>query len=153
MALDLGALDSVKAFATEFRVTYDRLDLLINNAGIMMPPYGKTVQGFETQLPTNSQTSFLAVRMEHFTCRANTALTRMLKHIGAETGVDGGCKIAFGFSHFLISEVLRLFDAVKTQKLLWTKPVLCINYLCRDSVFRTSSINRFARWPTRNGGR
>lgn len=53
MHLDLGDLDSVRAFADEFKRQYDRLDLLINNAGIMHPPFGKTKQGFETQFGIN----------------------------------------------------------------------------------------------------
>jgi len=53
MELDLGDLDSVRRFAAAFQEKYDRLDLLINNAGIMMPPYGKTAQGFETQIGVN----------------------------------------------------------------------------------------------------
>ena len=53
MQLDLSDLDSVKRFAEEFRAKYTRLDLLINNAGIMVPPYGKTAQGFETQFGVN----------------------------------------------------------------------------------------------------
>jgi NAD(P)-dependent dehydrogenase (short-subunit alcohol dehydrogenase family) len=53
MQLDLGDLDSVHQFVENFRERYDRLDLLINNAGIMMPPYGKTAQGFETQFGVN----------------------------------------------------------------------------------------------------
>lgn len=53
MALDLGDLNSMKEFAATFQAQYDRLDMLINNAGIMMPPYGKTAQGFETQFGVN----------------------------------------------------------------------------------------------------
>jgi NAD(P)-dependent dehydrogenase (short-subunit alcohol dehydrogenase family) len=53
MALDLGDLESVRAFATAFLAQYDRLDLLINNAGVMVPPYGKTKQGFEQQFGIN----------------------------------------------------------------------------------------------------
>ncbi len=53
MQLDLGDLNSVKAFAADFRAKYQRLDLLINNAGVMMPPYGKTKQGFEQQFGIN----------------------------------------------------------------------------------------------------
>ncbi len=53
MQLDLGDLDSVSAFAAAYREQYDRLDLLINNAGVMMPPYGKTTQGFEQQFGIN----------------------------------------------------------------------------------------------------
>ncbi|MBL0075807.1 MAG: SDR family NAD(P)-dependent oxidoreductase [Rhodocyclaceae bacterium] len=39
MQLDLSSLKSVRAFATAFTERYSKLDLLINNAGIMMPPY------------------------------------------------------------------------------------------------------------------
>lgn len=51
--LDLSDLDSVRRFAEAFRAKHSRLDLLINNAGIMVPPYGKTAQGFETQFGVN----------------------------------------------------------------------------------------------------
>ena len=51
--LDLGSLASVRAFAEKLRAAESRLDLLVNNAGVMMPPYGKTADGFETQLGTN----------------------------------------------------------------------------------------------------
>jgi NAD(P)-dependent dehydrogenase (short-subunit alcohol dehydrogenase family) len=53
MPLDLGDLDSVRKFAAEFGANYDRLDLLINNAGVMAPPYGKTTQGYEQQFGIN----------------------------------------------------------------------------------------------------
>lgn len=53
MQLDLGNLDSVRKFADNFNAGYDRLDILMNNAGIMIPPYGKTVDGFELQFGTN----------------------------------------------------------------------------------------------------
>lgn len=52
-ALDLSDLDSVRAFAAEFRAGHDRLDLLVNNAGVMVPPLGRTKQGFELQFGTN----------------------------------------------------------------------------------------------------
>ena len=53
MKLDLASLQSVRDFAGAFGKKYDRLDLLINNAGIMMVPYGLTEDGFESQLGTN----------------------------------------------------------------------------------------------------
>jgi len=53
MPLDLGDLASVRAFAAAFRQDYHRLDLLINNAGVAKPPYGKTTQGFEQQFGIN----------------------------------------------------------------------------------------------------
>jgi NAD(P)-dependent dehydrogenase (short-subunit alcohol dehydrogenase family) len=52
-ALDLSDLDSVAAFATRFTQSHSQLDLLINNAGVMIPPFSRTKQGFELQLGTN----------------------------------------------------------------------------------------------------
>jgi NAD(P)-dependent dehydrogenase (short-subunit alcohol dehydrogenase family) len=51
--LDLADLSSVRAFAKRFSAGRKSLDLLINNAGVMAPPYGRTVDGFETQFGTN----------------------------------------------------------------------------------------------------
>lgn len=51
--LDLSQQKSVKTFADLVKKDHQRLDLLINNAGIMMTPYKKTEDGFENQLATN----------------------------------------------------------------------------------------------------
>lgn len=51
--LDLADLQSVLAFAARFREKNDRLDLLILNAGVMVPPASKTAQGFELQFGVN----------------------------------------------------------------------------------------------------
>jgi NAD(P)-dependent dehydrogenase (short-subunit alcohol dehydrogenase family) len=51
--LDLSSLDSVHSAAEELRTTYDKVDLLINNAGVMFTPRGVTTDGFELQLGTN----------------------------------------------------------------------------------------------------
>ena len=51
--LDLADLKSVEKFAKQFKKSYSKLDLLINNAGVMMPPYGKTKDGIELQFGTN----------------------------------------------------------------------------------------------------
>lgn len=53
MQLDLGDLESVKSFAEGFKKEYKRLDVLLNNAGIMMNPYFKTKDGFEAQFGIN----------------------------------------------------------------------------------------------------
>src|SRR5919201_1726555 len=51
--LDLGSLDSIRAFADRFESSHDRLDLLINNAGLMATRRRVTADGFETQIGTN----------------------------------------------------------------------------------------------------
>jgi len=53
MRLDLADLSSVRHFAEEFKSKYSSLDRLINNAGVMIPPYSKTADGFEMQFGTN----------------------------------------------------------------------------------------------------
>ncbi|MDF4250535.1 oxidoreductase [Streptomyces sp. WMMB303] len=49
--LDLGDLASVRAFAKE--LPDERVDLLVNNAGVMALPYGRTADGFERQFGVN----------------------------------------------------------------------------------------------------
>jgi NAD(P)-dependent dehydrogenase (short-subunit alcohol dehydrogenase family) len=51
--LDLGSLASVGRFAETFRAGHDHLDMLINNAGVMVPPLGRTEDGFELQFGCN----------------------------------------------------------------------------------------------------
>ncbi len=51
--LDLADLESVHEFVDQFRSSFTRLDLLINNAGVMIPPYTQTKDGFEVQFGAN----------------------------------------------------------------------------------------------------
>jgi len=53
MQLDLGDLESVRNFASAFKERYQKLDVLLNNAGIMIPPYFTTKDGFEGQFGIN----------------------------------------------------------------------------------------------------
>ena len=51
--LDLTSLDSIRAAADQLRAQHPRIDLLINNAGVMFPPKQTTGDGFELQFGTN----------------------------------------------------------------------------------------------------
>ena len=53
MHLDLTSLASVSQFAEAFKDEYNRLDVLVNNAGIMMVPYARTEDDFELHFGTN----------------------------------------------------------------------------------------------------
>lgn len=53
LLLDLADLASVRKFAEDYSKNYDALDVLINNAGIMMVPFSLTKDGFESQLGVN----------------------------------------------------------------------------------------------------
>jgi len=69
--LDLGNLGSVHRFAESFRSAYSRLDILLNNAGVILNPFRTTEDGFESQMGIN--------HLGHF------ALTGLLMDIIAET--------------------------------------------------------------------
>jgi NAD(P)-dependent dehydrogenase (short-subunit alcohol dehydrogenase family) len=86
-ALDLSDLDSVKAFSDHFTSGHDRLDLLINNAGVMVPPFGKTKQGFELQIGTN--------HLGHFALTAHL-LPLLERTAGARIVVVSSTAAAFG---------------------------------------------------------
>jgi len=53
MELDLTDLASIHTFVANFKKKYTSIDVLLNNAGIMMVPYGLTKDGFENQVGTN----------------------------------------------------------------------------------------------------
>ncbi len=59
---DLSSLDSVRQCATEANERFDKIDLLINNAGIMATPFGKTADGFESQFGTNHLGHFVLTK-------------------------------------------------------------------------------------------
>ena len=56
LLVDLASLDSVREAASSYA---DPLDLLVNNAGVMAPPYAASVDGFESQMATNHFGPFL----------------------------------------------------------------------------------------------
>lgn len=61
--VDLASLDSVRACGAEANGRFDRIDLLINNAGVMACPQTQTVDGFEMQFGTNHLGHFLLTKL------------------------------------------------------------------------------------------
>jgi NAD(P)-dependent dehydrogenase (short-subunit alcohol dehydrogenase family) len=53
LPLDLASLASIRDAAAQLQARYDRVDLLINNAGVMATPHRTTRDGFELQLGVN----------------------------------------------------------------------------------------------------
>jgi NAD(P)-dependent dehydrogenase (short-subunit alcohol dehydrogenase family) len=88
-ALDLASLDSVRAFAE--RYPHEQLDLLINNAGVMAPPYTTTADGFELQLGTN--------HLGHFALTGRL-LDRLLRTSGARVVTISSTAHKFGRINF-----------------------------------------------------
>jgi NAD(P)-dependent dehydrogenase (short-subunit alcohol dehydrogenase family) len=59
MICDLSSIDSIRRFAKEFKKKYDRLDVLVNNAGAVFNKRGVTPEGFERTLAVNYLGPFL----------------------------------------------------------------------------------------------
>ena len=61
--LDLTSLASVRAAAAKIRDAIPAIDILMNNAGVMFTPFGRTADGFEVQLGTNHLGHFELTRL------------------------------------------------------------------------------------------
>jgi len=59
MALDLARLESVREFAPRFAAEHDHLDVLVNNAGLMLGSRRETVDGYEMTFQVNHLGPFL----------------------------------------------------------------------------------------------
>ncbi|WP_379922545.1 SDR family NAD(P)-dependent oxidoreductase [Erythrobacter sp. R86502] len=53
IAIDLASLESIRAGTSRARQRFEKIDILINNAGVMATPFEHTKDGFERQLGTN----------------------------------------------------------------------------------------------------
>jgi NAD(P)-dependent dehydrogenase (short-subunit alcohol dehydrogenase family) len=62
MALDLGSKASIRAFAASFRAKHQRLDVLVNNAGLWSTARGTTQDGLESTFGVNHVGTFLLTR-------------------------------------------------------------------------------------------
>ncbi|MEM8863075.1 MAG: SDR family oxidoreductase [Chloroflexota bacterium] len=90
MELGLASLDSVRKFAAAFLDKYDRLDGLVNNAGIMGPELSKTVDGFETQIGINHLGHFLLTELLLDTLKASAPARIVCVSSVGHAGLRGG---------------------------------------------------------------
>jgi len=92
MELDLSDLSSIKRFACDFEKKHNRLDVLINNAGVMMCPYSKTKDGFEIQMGTNHLGPFALtgslISLLKNTKNSRVVSTSSLAHLGGNINMD-----------------------------------------------------------------
>ena len=89
MELDLNSLASARRFVTAFEAKHDRLDGLVNNAGVMNTPEGKTEDGAETQFGVNYLAHFLVTELLLDTLKASAPSRVVLVSSAAHAGMRG----------------------------------------------------------------
>lgn len=90
LQVDLSDLDSVKQFAGKIKSKYDKLDVLINNAGVMMPVQRfESKQGFEGQFGTNHLGHFVLTN-ELFDLIEKTPKSRIVSLSSLVAKMKGG---------------------------------------------------------------
>jgi NAD(P)-dependent dehydrogenase (short-subunit alcohol dehydrogenase family) len=92
MRLDLASLASVRRFAAEFLVAHPRLDVLINNAGLVLSTRSETEDGFESTLGVNHLghfllTNLLLPRLKE-SAPSRIVVLSSAAHMGALGGLD-----------------------------------------------------------------
>ncbi len=89
MELDLASLASVRRFADAFLAQYNRLDGLVNNAGVAAQTAGKTADGFETDLGVNHLGHFLLTELLLDTLKASAPSRIINVSSVAHAGMSG----------------------------------------------------------------
>ncbi|EOD43139.1 putative short-chain dehydrogenase protein [Neofusicoccum parvum UCRNP2] len=146
LQLDLARLDTIKASAEAFLEKEKRLDVLVNNAGVMFPPDGsKTEAGYELQIATNGLGPFLFTRhlfpilcstaassppnSVRVTWAASLAIDLMAPDVGMEFDENGDPKnFANNKTNYGQSKVANLFLAVEFAKRCEKHGILSISW-------------------------
>ena len=119
MQLDLGDLDSVRNFASAFKQSYQKLDVLLNNAGIMMTPYATTKDGFEGQLGTNHLGHFALTGL----LMETVLLTKGSRIVNVSSGAHKSGKMDFSnlqFENGRDYSPMKAYGRSKLSNLLFT---------------------------------
>jgi len=148
MHLDLGDLKSIQNFSEEFRKKYESLNLLINNAGVMIPPYKHTKDGFELQFGTNHLGHF-ALTGQLLPTLLTTAGSRIvtvssIASRGADIFFDNldGSKGYSRMKFYRQSKFANILFAVELNNRLRKSGADTISVVCHPGVSATNLMSR-----------
>ena len=154
MHIELSDLESVKLFAESFALKHKKLDMLINNAGVMVPPLKHTKQGYELQFGTN--------HLAHYTL-TGLLLPLMIGVPGSRVATVSsiaarGGKINFNnldakkgyipFKFYSQSKYANLLFGKKLDNILKERGAETISIICHPGVSATNLTSRGSGKPS-----
>lgn len=148
MHLDLGDLSSVRDFSGQISDRFKHLDILINNAGVMIPPYRKTKDNFELQFGTNHLGHF-ALTLNLLPILLPTSGSRVvtLSSIASRSGhmdfnnLDGS-RGYNPMTFYRQSKLANLLFAIELQQRLERNGAGTISVACHPGISATNLISR-----------
>ncbi|MDQ0428675.1 NAD(P)-dependent dehydrogenase (short-subunit alcohol dehydrogenase family) [Planomicrobium stackebrandtii] len=144
MKLDLADLASVRVFAESFKSQHKSLDLLINNAGVMTPPYSKTKDGFEMQFGSNHLGHFaltgLLLPLLKNTAESRVVSLSSLAHKGASIDFDNldGAKGYKAMRFYGQSKLANLLFAQELDKRFKQNDLNSLSLACHPGISATN---------------
>ncbi|NLE35149.1 MAG: SDR family oxidoreductase [Bacteroidales bacterium] len=148
MHLDLTHLDVVKQFAAGYAERFDRLDVLINNAGVMVPPHSITRSGVELQFGTNHLGHFaltahllpllMATPLSRVVSTSSIAARRAKIHFDNLDGRNGYNPMTF----YRQSKLANLLFAMDLQHRLERAGSSTISVACHPGITVTNLLSR-----------
>ncbi len=144
MTLDLADLKSIHQFVDMYCAQFDSLDLLINNAGVMIPPYSKTKDGFELQFGSNHLGHFaltgLLLPVLKKTKHSRVVTLSSLAHRGAAIYFDNldGSKGYKGFKFYGQSKLANLLFSKELDQRLKASGIETLSIASHPGVSSTN---------------
>ncbi|MDP4084299.1 MAG: oxidoreductase [Bacillota bacterium] len=144
MELNLADLTSVRDFATNIINQFNNLDILINNAGVMIPPYSKTKDGFELQFGTNHLGHFaltgLLLPLLKKTPNSRVVTLSSLAHRGASIYFDNldGSKGYKAMKFYGQSKLANLLFAKEFDNRLKQNGITTLSIACHPGISSTN---------------
>lgn len=147
MTLDLGDFDSIRAFASDFKAKYDRLDVLVNNAGVVALKRELTKDGYEAMLGVNHLGHFLLTNelLEHLqharqgrVVNVSSGAHKVGKIHFDDPNLSRGFNVAKGYAQSKLANIL--FTKELARRLQPTR--VTVNALHPGAVSTSIGVNR-----------
>ncbi|WP_251041139.1 oxidoreductase [Bacillus sp. ISL-45] len=147
MSLDLADLASVSNFSAAYTKKYRSLDILVNNAGVMIPPYGKTKDGFELQFGSNHLGHFaltgLLLPLLKKTSGSRVVTLSSIAHRGASINFDNldGSNGYKAMKFYGQSKLANLLFARELDNRFKQNGIETISVACHPGISNTNLFN------------